>query len=173
MREHLKQSRMMLGFVTVMGCLLLSGCTSLMHPSSDAVGIRVYADRGTTLPDGGKGGAVQVYGVRAGRRGLDVEVWKLFAFKFDGLIFDHWYELASHDERTYIFFPTRKGSYTPQPEGILEFDHGSGKLYGRIDPGRTQFVELRENLKWEAHRISARPPIPAGVQGVQTSAVSE
>ena len=112
------------------------------------VQIRLYADRGVRLPDGGWGGAVQLYGVKLSGEGSEKTVWKHFLWEFSGLMFDHTYHIRAGSWNTiHLYLPGRL---------YLEIDRASGIVVNRSEPGARWYSRPTD---WLLRTIVDRPPL--------------
>lgn len=130
--------------------------------SEDEVQIRVFADRGTALPDGRKGGAVQVYGMRVQKDGSEKVVWRHFLWEFQGLKFRHDYHyLPLNAERVFLHFPEDERRSL---DGFFELDRQRGIILRRASSNDQEFLRIRQEHHWYAMVILDRPVIDAQPQ---------
>jgi hypothetical protein len=121
----------------------------------DEVQIRVCADRSVVLPDGTRGGAVQVYGVRVEADGSEKVVWKQFLTRINGLRFPHLYTCLPLDSGTvYLHIPMLKDD-----EEYLELDRRVGMIRCKGAVGSPIFTKLEEDHLWYNMLIIDRPVI--------------
>jgi hypothetical protein len=121
----------------------------------DEVQIRVFADRGTALPDGRKGGAVQVYGMRVQKDGSEEVVWRHFLWEFQGLLFRHDYHyLPLNAEQAFLHFPEDE---RPSLDGFFELDRQKGIILRRASSSDQEFLRMRQEHHWYAMVILDRP----------------
>ncbi len=128
---------------------------------SSLVEVRVYADRGARLPDGSKGGAVQVYGVRLGKDGAETVLWRRFLWEFDGLKFAHNYSyLALDQEQVYLYLQVLR------EKGFVVLNRKTGEVIRQAGEDDEEYKRLRREHRWITLKIVNRPQI--GEHGTQT-----
>lgn len=153
------------------------GCSNrLSQPSSPAssqnnqeftIQVRIFADRGVPLPDGRRGGAVQVYGMRVEPDGSERMIWRTFLSEFHGggLKFPHDYHyLGLGADRVYLHFPPHPGDELGVPArhvGFVELDRRTGVITRRAAPGDREFERLRSQHFWASMIIVDRPMVDA------------
>jgi hypothetical protein len=121
----------------------------------DEVQIRVCADRSVALPDGTRGAAVQVYGMRVEPDGSEKVVWKQFLTRINGLRFPHLYTCLPLDSGTvYLHIPMLKDD-----EEYLELDRRVGMIRCKGAVASPIFTKLEEDHLWYNMLIIDRPVI--------------
>lgn len=123
--------------------------------------VRIFADRGVSLPNGRKGGAVQIYGMKVEEDGSERVDWRTFLFEFHGLKFPHDYRyLGLKRDRVFLYFPPHDGDELVVPArtvGFLELDRMTGEILRRAGPGDTEFERSRSQHSWASMTIIDRP----------------
>jgi len=126
-------------------------------PSND-IQIRIFADRGIDLPDGKKGGGVQIYGMTVQEDGSEQVVWKNFLWEFEGLKFNRGVDiLYLNNDKVIICVYER--------ETFHEFDRRTGTLLREGKSNDEYFGRFRKEYIWAYWAIIERPAITLQVSG--------
>lgn len=148
----------MKSMIIVAEAMMLASCASLTDRADIWLAtpeVRVYADRGVTLLSGGKGGAVQIYGVRVMQDGSEVVVWKHFMWDWNGLLFDHHYDIILDDtqEHAYLRFKAHKQNT------FFKFNRASGRLVETVAVGNPVYAALEKRIPVTRMMVN-RPEVP-------------
>jgi len=139
---------------------------SLIHAASAAdavavpeqkVQVRVFVDMGITLPDGGKGDFLQVYGMRIEPDGSEKVVWRLPMGEMAGLLVDtYYYEYLYFDDNVYLYFPNRdkQSSFV-----VLQLNRDTGAVVNKSEVSFFEAMELQRKIghSWSKGVITLRP----------------